>query len=193
MDPTAVTGVDFAVDSISFADAGDTRLAVARGAFPRGRTALDGVAVPRRGERPEGTRTCSSRLGDPVRRAPAAAGHRRAQAQRLPHRWRGAALVRAGVMGPSVRERRWSVIGQVPSSIRGASSSSCWGDDPGRPVRPVDHDREVALARASAASSRPSTDGHAQVRTAASPRRRRAPPSAARSTQGSAARSPGPP
>jgi hypothetical protein len=35
-DPTAVTGVDFAVDSIHFADAGDTQLAVARAHFLEG-------------------------------------------------------------------------------------------------------------------------------------------------------------
>jgi hypothetical protein len=36
VDPTAVTGVDFAVDSISFADAGDTRIAVAQAHFLEG-------------------------------------------------------------------------------------------------------------------------------------------------------------
>lgn len=36
VDPTAVSGVDFAVDSISFADAGDTRIAVARAHFLEG-------------------------------------------------------------------------------------------------------------------------------------------------------------
>jgi hypothetical protein len=36
VDPTAVTGVDFAVDSIHFANAGDTQLAVARAHFLEG-------------------------------------------------------------------------------------------------------------------------------------------------------------
>jgi len=36
VDPTAVSGVDFAVDSIHFADAGDTQLAVARAHFLEG-------------------------------------------------------------------------------------------------------------------------------------------------------------
>jgi hypothetical protein len=36
VDPTAVSGVDFAVDSISFADSGDTRIAVAQAHFLEG-------------------------------------------------------------------------------------------------------------------------------------------------------------
>ena len=123
-DPRAITGVDFAVNSIAFAEDGDVPLAVVK-RTPRGRAPVDRVAVPRRGQRPPLLLHVPGRLGDPVPDPSPVARRRRAQAQGVPHRRLGAALVRARLM---VREEVGALLAQahdVPLLDQGASSSSC--------------------------------------------------------------------
>ena len=102
-DPTAVSGVDFAVDSISLRELrghADRRRA---GALPRGRAAVDRLALLRRGQRPEVLLHVPRRIADPVRDPPAPAGQGGAEAERLPHGRRGAAVVRTGMMASARR------------------------------------------------------------------------------------------
>ena len=72
-DPTAVLGSQFAIDSIRFAEDDGTKLAVVQSHFTRRRTAVDRLAVLRRGQRAPLLVHVPGRLDRGVRGVPAAA------------------------------------------------------------------------------------------------------------------------